>query len=222
MLLRWYKDLPWMVGRPIHDTFEYYRDIVSYQSKYPRYYGKIEAVEKSDEIVKTKEFLNLSLDAHREHVSIEVEYHFDKPHSISFEIRGNNSIVGISKGGLRLIPQKFYLNGKPSEGTLTSGTISALEVMSLPPGSKDSYQYEEMLVYFGERDAEVLEGARSYGYRLGQQCTKCGKGQLQKSGKKLYSEIERNSPLTEQQTTMEVLLCNYCGSSFENNFIRLK
>lgn len=220
-MTRWYKDIPWMVTRPIHDTFEYYRDILSYQSRYPKYYGKIEAEEMSNGIIVTKEFLNLNLDAYRDHLSIKVEYHVIEPYAISFEIKDIKSRVGTPRGALRLTPQEFYLNGKRSEGTLISGMISALEIMSLPPGSKNSAEYDRMLIYFGEKDAEILE-AHVYGYRPGQQCIKCGKGQLQKSGKKLYSEIKLKAPLNEQQTTIEVLLCNYCGNSFESNFVRLK
>jgi len=220
-LIRWYKDSPWMVERPIKDTFEYYMDIPSYQSRYPRYYGKTEVIFESTGILRTKEFLNLSLDPHREHLSIEVEYQIDEPHKISFKITGKDFIKRIPSGGLTFSPQVFYLNGIPSEGTLVNGTISTLEIMSYPPGSKDSSQYEEMLLYFGEKDMEFLEGY-TYKYKPGQQCTICGKGQLQISGKKEYTEKERDLPLKSQQTTIEVLLCNYCGHSFETNFIMLK
>ncbi len=84
-----------------------------------------------------------------------------------------------------------------------------MEVISYPPGSKDRSQYEEMLLYFGEKDEdeeEFLEGVHIYGYKPGQQCTRCGKGQLQKSGKKLHTEIDGIEKLTEEDFDMLITL----------------
>jgi hypothetical protein len=215
-----------MVERPITNTFEYYGDIASYHLRYPIYYGKIDVLYESNGLLKTKEFLNLNLDKNIDHLLIEVEYHIDKPNKISFKITANNFIKSIS-GGLTFIPQEFYYKTGTEEevrreGTLVNGTISALAVISLPPGSKDSSQYEDMLIYFGERDAEFLEGKPSFQYRAGQQCTKCGKGRLKFSGKKEHTRINREFPLKEQHVTIEVLFCDVCRNPFENTFIRLK
>lgn len=220
MLMRWYKDLPWMTMRPITDTFEYYRDIASYSSRYPTYYGKVSVIDESDGNLRTEEFLNLNLDIHRAHKSIKVDYHFDNPNKISFEIASdtfNNRIYG----GLTFAPREFTYNKERGVGTLVSGTISALAVISQPPGSKDSREYEQMLVYFGDRDRELLEGSIS-GYRVGQQCPKCTKGKLQYSGKKEDTETERDFPLAGQEVTVEVLICDHCGNSYEYSLIRLK
>jgi hypothetical protein len=220
MLMRWYKDLPWMTMRPITDTFEYYRDIASYSSRYPRYYGKVSVIDESDGNLRTEEFLNLNLDKHRDHVSIEVDYHFDNPNKISFEITGNTFNKSIY-GELAFAPQEFRYNKERGVGTVVSGTISVLAVISQPPGSKDSREYEQMLVYFGDRDRELLEG-RISGYRAGQQCPNCTKGKLQFSGKKEHTETERRFPLTGQEVTIEVLVCDHCGNSYEYTLITLK
>jgi hypothetical protein len=98
---------------------------------------------------------------------------------------------------------------------------SALAVISLPPGSKNNSEYERMLVYLGQRDAELLEG-RVSGYHAGQECTECGKGKLQFSGRKERIRIDRESPLLEQENLIEVFECNSCGKSFSNYQINLK
>ena len=221
MFMRWYKDRAWLAGRPIVDTFEYYDDIASYNSRYPTYYGNIDVMYESNGILNTKEFLNLNLDKDRDHVSIEGEYRIDKPNKISFELKGDNIVESIS-GGLTFIPTEFIYNKERREGTLVSGTISALEMISLPPGSKDGSEYEKMLVYFGERDDELIEGKPVNGYREGQQCTKCGKGKLQISAKKERTRIDREFPLADQENMIDVLGCDHCGNSFENVLIRLK
>jgi hypothetical protein len=98
-----------MVKRPIKDTFEYYRDIASYQSRYPRYYGKIEVIYESNGILRTKEFLNLNLDADRDHLSIQVEYQIDEPHKISFEITGKDFIERIPVAALHS-HRKYFIS----------------------------------------------------------------------------------------------------------------
>jgi hypothetical protein len=221
MLMRWYKDRPWMTMRPITDTFEYYREIPSYSSRYPRYYGKIIVIDESDRNLRTEEFLNLNLDKHRNHASIEVDYHFDNSNKISFEITGN-AIIERIHGELAFASQEFIYNKQRGVGTLVSGTISALAVISQPPGSKDSTEYEQMLVYLGERDAELLEGKPVAGYQVGQQCIRCGKGKLQVSAEKEVTKRDRDFPLKEQEVTVEVFLCDYCGTRFEGTLIRLK
>jgi hypothetical protein len=219
--MRWYKNQPWMVERPIIETFEYYSDIATYSSKYPRYYGKINIIDKSDGNFKTEEFLNLNLDLHRDHASIRGHYHIKKPNKVSFKIMGDTFVDSIS-GELTFTSQEFKYNKERREGTLVSGTISALEVISQPPGSIDSTEYERMLVYLGMRDRELLEGASSPRFRAGQLCTRCGKGKLRNSGEKEHTRTEREFPLTEQEVEIEVLVCDYCGSPFESTIITLK
>jgi hypothetical protein len=209
--MRWYKDKPWMVERPI----------ASYHSRYPRYYGKIDVINESDKLLKTKEFLNLNLDENRDHLSIEVEYHIHKPNKILFKITSSNFIESIS-GDLTFTSQEFYYNKERCEGTFVNGTISALTVISLPPRSEDCSEYEEMLIYFGHTDAEFLEGKPSYEFRAGQQCIICNKGRLQVLGKKEHTKRDREFPLVEQENIIEVLVCDTFGKSFENVSIRLK
>jgi hypothetical protein len=146
---------------PISKVFGHFSNIESYTEKYPHYYGKIDLMSRVNEkSITTREFLNISLDAERNHVVVHVQYKLIPMKEISYEVIGDygngikNKITFQAMGRL----------------TYVIGTIVPLDIISLPPGSKESKQYIRMLNYFRSQDIICLQN-KPLGNKIGEICT---------------------------------------------------
>ena len=61
---------------PISKAFRYYRDIEAYTERYPDYCKRVDIIEKSenDNMIKTKEFWNTSIDNDIDNIVLYVNY----------------------------------------------------------------------------------------------------------------------------------------------------
>jgi hypothetical protein len=103
--------------------------------------------------------------------------------------------------------------------TIISGSRPSLDIVSLPPANKKSERYIEMLHYFRHQDRIHLEN-RQLEYIAGQLCPKCKRGHLHPSGQK--ETTRRDTPeriVKTTNVTIEIFLCESCGSRFNNTVI---
>lgn len=214
--MRWRKDDQWIFLKPVEEVFQYYNNIESYPAKYPKYYRQITILNKTHNQVQTKEFLNLNLDVHRDHTIISVKYNIVNNKEISFEITDGTYGKGIkNKLEFEATEGTTISNGitKHIPATTVNGTIPPLEICALPPGNKNSNEYNNMLLYFGNQDRINL--LKEYlGYEMGQLCNQCYKGTLKPSGKKIESSKDKKyGPVKRKTIRTEKLICDFCGDS---------
>jgi hypothetical protein len=150
------------------------------------------------------------LDIHREHLVLEIEYTFNPLEKISYKILGERSE---SK-------ENFIYFQDLGTGTMTTGEISPLMIISSPPNNRESEQYQQMLYYFKAQNHIHLEN-RQLGYEVGQLCSKNKKGKLRPSGHKETTRTDGNI-VKVRIVTIELLLCDYCGSAFEKFLIDMR
>ncbi len=83
---------------PLSRAYEYYKDIEDYVQRYPRYYGSIDVIDKTENSITTRQFLNLSISVDQDHVKVDVRYTFFPLKEIQYEI-----IRGYDEGLLRIV-----------------------------------------------------------------------------------------------------------------------
>jgi hypothetical protein len=146
---------------PISRVFGHFSNIESYTEKYPHYYGKIDLISiLNEKRITTREFLNISLDAERYHVVVYVQYTFIPMKEISYEVIGDYANGIKNKITVEEMGEVIYI----------SGTNVPLDIISLPPGSKESKQYIRMLNYFRWQDIICIQN-NLLGFKIGQVCT---------------------------------------------------
>lgn len=194
-------------------TYEYFSDVKSSERRYPNYCQRIDIVQESPEELTTKEFWNLSIDGTTDHIIIEIYYKLYPQEKICYEFIGN-----YAKGFKNCI---FFEGEENQPSCVIDGNLPLLEIASLPPNSKQSELYLQISRYFKHQDTIHLEN-RFLGHVVGQLCGKCKKGHLLPSGQR--ENTRRDTPeriVKRTDVTIESLLCDYCGSKFENTFINM-
>jgi hypothetical protein len=199
------------VSKSLSGAYRYFSDIKSYDKRYPRYCQRIDIVQESPEEILTTEFWNISLDHSTDHIMLKMRYMFFPMEKICY------GIVGDYAQGLKNC--LFFEGEEDIPMTIISGSRPPLDIVSLPPANRKSERYIEMLHYFRHQDRIYLEN-RQLGYIAGQLCPKCKRGQLLPSGQK--EATRRDTPeriVKTTNTTIEIFLCEYCGSRFNNTVI---
>lgn len=84
---------------PISKAFQYYKNIEVYTERYPDYCNQVDIIEKSDNgnMIKTKEFWNISIDSDIDHVVVYVNYDLIPLTEIRYEIVDSSykKLIGI-------------------------------------------------------------------------------------------------------------------------------
>jgi hypothetical protein len=193
---------------PLSKAYEYYSDIEVYTQRYLRYYSKIDVVDRSNETISTRQFLNVSLDENQDHVNVDVKYTFFPLKEIQYEIEGYGE--NVIKNSIRFRNKDIV--GKAYQCAVEINHVP-LDIMCYPPHSieRDMVGYNEyarMIDYFTEQDLEPLENKR-WRWKVEDSCIKCGKGTLQLTGEREDTGFRK----------IEYFKCDYCASPFKNQRI---
>lgn len=170
-------------------------------------------------------FLNVNLSIAQDHVRLKVKYTFIPEEEIRYEV-----IDGPGKG---IIKNSLVIRGQDT--VAREDYRSAVEVNHVPldlmcypppyfydpngenykhyifsPGRARLGEYERMVTYFTEQDLIPLERKFHWGgFKIGELCNRCKKGQLQMTAKKEDTGSYR----------ADFLRCDYCDSEFKNQRI---
>jgi hypothetical protein len=195
---------------PISKAFQYYSDIEAYVERYPDYCKKIDIIERSNNgnIIKTKEFWNISIDSDIDHVILYVNYNLFPLTEIRYEIVDSSYKKSIG------IKNHILLEEGEDDQTSIEANNVLLDVVSFPPHSKESDRYEELIDYFTIKDCIHLENKPMEPFKEGQLCTKCFKGRLQAPRNK---EISQEDGYKRKITFWE---CDRCGFQYEGTYIQ--
>jgi hypothetical protein len=158
-------------------------------------------------MIKTKEFWNVSIDSDIDHVVLYVKYSLFPLTEIRYEI--------VDSSYKKLIGIKNHILLEESEDNQT--TIEAnnvlLDIMCFPPHSKESDRYGELIDYFTIKASIHLENKPMEPFKEGQLCTKCFKGCLQAPRtKETYQENGYKRKIVFWE-------CDRCGFQYEGTHI---
>jgi hypothetical protein len=193
---------------PLYKVFEYYADIEKYTHRYPLYYLKIDVIDRSENSISTKQYLNISLDEYEDRVNVDVKYTFLPIKEIQYEIKGYGE--GAIKNSIWFRGKDTV--GKPYECAAEINHVP-LDIMhytieNMERGKIRYNEYNRMIDYLREQDFEHLEH-KKWRWRNGDSCNKCGKGTLQFTGEKEDTGTRK----------IEVLKCDSCHAKFSNQRI---
>lgn len=172
------------------EAYKYYIDIEKYPERYPRYYQTIDVIERTNDSLTTRMFLNVHLSIVQDHVKLKVKYTFIPEKEIRYEV-----IDGLGKG---VIKNSLVIRGQDTVGdkaykSAVEVNRIPLDLMCYPPpyyympnGEKyDGYifspddrlgEYERMITYFTEQDLIPLEKKINWGgFKIGELCNRCKK-----------------------------------------------
>jgi hypothetical protein len=145
---------------PLSKVFEYYRNIEQYTHRYPLYYSKIDVIERSDNSISTRQYLNISLDEYEDHANVDVKYTFLPMKEIQYEIKGY---------GENAIKNSIWFRDKDTVGKPYQCAVEInhvpLDIMhytihSMERGMMRYNEYTRMIDYLREQDLEHLENKR--------------------------------------------------------------
>jgi hypothetical protein len=207
------------------EAYQYYSDIEKYVERYPWYYKSIDVIERTDNGLTSKMFLNVHLSAEVDHALVTTKYTFIPETEIRYEVISGPG-QGIIKNSI-IIRVQDTVADKDYKSAAQVNHIP-LDLLCYPPpylhapeGEKyKDYifapgdrlgEYQRMLTYFMEQDLVPLERKNWGGFRIGDICGKCEKGHLQITGEKEDTGEKK----------VDYFRCDYCGSDFKNQRIDL-
>ena len=182
------------------EAYKYYSEIEKYVERYPSYYQNIEVIDRQENSLTAKIFLNVNLSMKMDHVVVTVRYTFIPEKEIKYEV--------IDGPGHGIIKNSIFLSGQDSVGDkqVYKSTVEInhvpLDLMcylppyfNMPDNEKYKHyafsphgerynEYERMLTYFTEQDLVPLERKNWGGFKIGDLCNKCKKGHLQMTGER--------------------------------------
>ncbi len=195
------------VKSTIETAYLYYKDISSYSSRYSKYCEKIDVLLESELSLKTKELWRIPIKSEKTHLPlITIQYNFSPTNEITYEFMdGYEPIKGIKN--------KIVFETKTDGSTIVKGDIPVMFIASLlGQFDKDSEQYHfytEMVMYFNIRDGVDLEGKKGMEpFKVGNLCTKCGKGHLE------FFYKPSDSRGGNVRTRTDSWKCDSCGQIF--------
>ncbi len=206
------------------EAYQYFSDIEKYPERYPQYYQTIDVVERTDNSLTAKMFLNVNLSIEEDHANIIAKFTFKPETEIRYEVTSGPG-QGIIKNAI-IIRGQDTLGDKAYKSAVEMNHIP-LDLLCYPPPymyepEDEKYkdyiispgerlgEYQKMLTYFMEQDLVPLE-KKGKRFEIDDLCNKCKKGHLQFYGKKEEYDIRK-----------EVYFrCDYCGSEFSNKRVDL-
>lgn len=194
---------------PISKAFQYYSDIEAYVERYPDYCKQVGIIEKSNNgnIIRTKEFWNISIDSDIDHVVLYVNYNLFPLTEIRYEI------VDSSYKKLIGIKNHILLEEREDNQTAIEANNVLLDIVCFPPHSRESDRYVELIDYFTIKDCIHLENKPMEPFKEGQLCTKCFKGRLQPPRtKETYQENGYKRKIVFWE-------CDRCGFQYKGTHI---
>jgi hypothetical protein len=195
------------------EAYQYFSDIEKYTERYPWYYKTVDVIERADNGLTAKMFLNVHLSVDVDHALVTAKYTFVPETEVRYEV-----ISGPGQGVIRnSIVIRRQDTVSEAKSTVENNHIP-LDLLCYPPPyihGNENYifspgdrlgEYQRMLSYFEEQDLIPLEKKNWGGFRKGDICSKCKKGHLQLTGKKEDTGFKK----------IDYFQCDYCGSEFRN------
>jgi hypothetical protein len=188
------------------DAYRYYSDIELYTTRYGRYYGTIEVLDRTPNTLTARMFVHISLSKDIQHENVEVRYTFIPQKEIRYQIVQGDKLNIENATILRSLEDVG--DKQPYKSAVEMNNVP-LDIMCYPPHSMslsdEKYsEYQRMIMYFVEQDIVHLEKKNWEGWKIGQVCPKCNKGHLQRRGKKEETRT----------TSTDFFHCDYCGWQF--------
>ena len=159
-------------------------------------------------MIKTKEFWNISINNDINHVVLRVNYALIPLTEIRYEIIESSyqKLIGI-KNHIMLEELEDNQTGLDANNVI-------LDALCYPPHSQESEIYGELINYFTIKDCVYLENKPMEPFKEGQLCGRCLKGRLQPPRTK---EIYEENGYKRKVTFWE---CSRCGLHYEGKHIQ--
>ena len=180
-------------------------------------------IERTDDSLVAKMFLNVHLSIDEDHANVIARYTFIPGTEVRYEVT--------SGPGHGIIKNSIIIRGQDTVSDIEYK--SAVEVNHIPldllcypppyyhtpygekhkdyifsPGDRLD-EYNRMITYFTEQDLVPLEKKNWNRFKIGDTCSKCKKGHLQMTGEREDTGIKK----------VDYFRCDYCGSEFRNQSI---
>lgn len=182
-------------------AFEYFQNFEEYPRRYPKHCKWIEVIDRSENIVTTKEFWNIALDNDVDHVLITVRYELIPFTEIRYEIMSGY------KTGIKNSMKFSDLESNPNKSVIEFA-LPILDITGHPYVSR-SPVYRDLGMYLRMQDAICMENLQVFRFRVGQTCSKCKKGILGALPGELTGTGNHN-------LTSENFECDHCHEVFKN------
>lgn len=182
-------------------AFEYFQNFEEYPRRYQKYCKWVEVIDRSENMVTTREFWNIALDEDVDHVLITVRYELTPFTEIRYEIM-SGYMTGIKNS------MKFSdLENDPNKSVIDFA-LPILDSTGHPWGGKRNPVYDNLWLYLRIQNAQHLEG-KKIKFAIGLTCSVCKKGKL---GTRLGGSTEiGNHKLIDEQFE-----CDMCHQIFKN------